>query len=235
MDAPRVALVTGGNRGIGRACAAALDAAGFAVAVTSRSGAVDGFATVHCDQTDPAQVDAAVAEVEQRLGPVAVLVANAGITRDGLTLTMSDEAFTSVVDANLVGTFRMVRRCAKGMLRARWGRIVLVGSVVGLTGGGGQVNYAASKAGLVGMARSIARELGSRSITANVVAPGFVDTDMTAELGEDRRAQILAQVPLARLASPEEIAGVVAFLASDAAAYITGAVIPVDGGLGMGH
>ena len=230
-----MALVTGGNRGIGLACARALADAGHTVAVTSRGADVDGFVTVRCDQTDPAQVDAAVAEVEERVGPVGVLVANAGITRDGLALTMSDESFGAVIDANLVGTFRMVRRCAKGMLRARWGRIVLVGSVVGLTGGGGQVNYAASKAGLVGMARSLARELGSRSITTNVVAPGFVDTDMTAELGEDRKAAILAQVPLARLASPEEVAGVVAFLASDAAAYITGAVIPVDGGLGMGH
>ena len=235
MDARRVALVTGGNRGIGLACATALADAGHAVAVTSRSDDVGGFTTVRCDQTDAAAVDAAVAEVEERLGPIGVVVANAGITRDGLALTMSDDAFTSVLDANLVGTFRVVRRCAKGMLRARWGRIVLIGSVVGLTGGGGQVNYAASKAGLVGMARSLARELGSRSITANVVAPGFVETDMTAALGDDRKAQILAQVPLARLASPAEVAGVVAFLASDAAAYITGAVVPVDGGLGMGH
>jgi 3-oxoacyl-[acyl-carrier protein] reductase len=231
----QVALVTGGNRGIGLACARALDAAGFQVAVTSRSSDVEGFATVRCDQTDPAQVDAAVGEVEERLGPIGVLVANAGATRDGLLLTMSDDAFTSVVDANLAGAFRFARRCAKGMVRAKAGRIVLVGSVVGLLGSGGQVNYAASKAGLVGMARSIARELGSRGITANVVAPGFVDTDMTAELPEERRAEILRQVPLGRLATPEEVAGVVAWLASDAAAYVTGAVIPVDGGLGMGH
>lgn len=233
--ARRVALVTGGNRGIGLACAQALANEGFAVAVTSRSADVDGFLTVRCDQTDPAQVDAAVTQVEERLGPVEVLVANAGITRDGLLLTMSDEAFTSVVDANLSGTFRLVRRCAKGMLRAKAGRVILVGSVVGLAGSGGQVNYAASKAGLVGLARSVARELGSRGITANVVAPGFVDTDMTAELPDDRKAAILQQIPLARFATTEEIAAVVAWLASDAAAYVTGAVIPVDGGLGMGH
>jgi NAD(P)-dependent dehydrogenase (short-subunit alcohol dehydrogenase family) len=231
----RVALVTGGNRGIGLACARALADAGFEVAVTSRSSDVEGFVTVRCDQTDPEQVEAAIKSVEEQLGPVEVLVANAGVTRDGLLLTMSDEAFESVVDANLTGTFRVVRRCAKGMLRKRFGRIILVGSVVGLIGSGGQVNYAATKAGLVGMARSIARELGSRGITANVVAPGFIDTDMTAELGEERVAAIRAQIPLGRLAQPEEVAGVVAWLASDAAAYITGAIIPVDGGLGMGH
>jgi 3-oxoacyl-[acyl-carrier protein] reductase len=231
----RVALVTGGNRGIGLACASALAEAGFSVAVTSRSAEVEGFTTVRCDQTDPASVDAAVAEVESELGPVGVLVANAGVTRDGLAMTMSDESFASVVDANLTGTFRVVRRCAKGMVRARWGRIVLLGSVVGLLGSGGQVNYAASKAGLIGMARSLAREFGSRNITANVVAPGFVDTDMTASLPEARRTEILAAVPLGRLATPEEVAGVVTWLASDASAYITGAVIPVDGGLGMGH
>jgi 3-oxoacyl-[acyl-carrier protein] reductase len=231
----RVALVTGGNRGIGLACARALAEAGFDVAVTSRSSDVEGFLTVRCDQTDPEQVEAAVKAVEEQLGPIEVLVANAGITRDGLLLTMRDDAFTSVIDANLTGTFRLVRRCAKGMLRLKRGRIVLVGSVVGLTGSGGQVNYAASKAGLVGIARSVARELGSRGITANVVAPGFIDTDMTAELGEDRKAEIVAQVPLGRLAAPEEVAAVVAFLASEPAGYITGAVIPVDGGLGMGH
>jgi 3-oxoacyl-[acyl-carrier protein] reductase len=235
MTTSRVALVTGGNRGIGLACAQALAAAGHQVAVTSRSSDVDGFTTVHCDQTDAAQVEAAIAEVEAQLGPVGILVANAGITRDGLALTMSDEAFADVLEANLLGTFRVVRRCAKGMLRAKWGRIVLVGSVVGLAGSGGQVNYAASKAGLVGMARSLARELGSRNITANVVAPGFVETDMTADLPDDRKAAILGQVPLARFASPDEVAGVVSFLASDAAAYVTGAVVPVDGGLGMGH
>jgi len=234
-DEGKVVLVTGGNRGIGLACARALADAGHRVAVTSRSGDVEGFLTVRCDQTDPEQVEAAVKAVEAELGPVEVLVANAGITKDGLLLTMSDESFTSVVDANLTGTFRLVRRCARGMLRLKRGRIILVGSVVGLTGGGGQVNYAASKAGLVGIARSVARELGSRGITANVVAPGFIDTDMTAELGEDRKAEIVAQVPLGRLAQPEEVAAVVTWLASDAASYVTGAVIPVDGGLGMGH
>jgi NAD(P)-dependent dehydrogenase (short-subunit alcohol dehydrogenase family) len=231
----RVALVTGGNRGIGLACAQALAADGFRVAVTSRSGDVDGFTTVRCDQTDPGQVDTAVAEVEERLGPVEVLVANAGITRDGLALTMSDDAFAAVVEANLLGTFRVVRRCAKPMLRARWGRIVLMGSVVALSGSGGQVNYAASKAGLVGVARALARELGSRSITTNVVAPGFIDTDMTANLPDDRKAAIVGQIPLGRLAAPAEVAAVVAFLASDAASYVNGAVIPVDGGMGMGH
>jgi 3-oxoacyl-[acyl-carrier protein] reductase len=231
----RVALVTGGNRGIGLACATALGAAGFRVAVTSRSGDVEGFTTVPCDQTDPEQVDAAVASVEERLGPVEVLVANAGTTRDGLLLTMSDDAFTSVVDANLTGTFRFVRRCAKGMVRGRFGRIILIGSVVGLGGSGGQVNYAASKAGLVGLARSVGRELGSRNVTANVVAPGFIDTDMTAALPDDRRAAVLAQIPLGRFAEPSEVAAAVVWLAGDGAAYVTGAVIPVDGGLGMGH
>ena len=231
----RVALVTGGNRGIGLACARALADAGFSVAVTSRSSDVEGFTTVRCDQTDPAQVEAAIASVEEQLGPVGVLVANAGVTRDGLALTMSDEAFAEVLDANLTGTFRVVRRCAKGMLRQKFGRIILVGSVVGLAGSGGQVNYAASKAGLVGMARSLARELGSRGITTNVVAPGFIDTDMTAELPDERKAEVLKSIPLGRFAAPEEVAAVVAWLAGDAAAYVTGAVIPVDGGLGMGH
>jgi 3-oxoacyl-[acyl-carrier protein] reductase len=202
----RVALVTGGNRGIGHACAAALAEAGFSVAVTSRSSEVDGFTTVRCDQTDPAQVDAAVAAVEEKLGPVEVLVANAGITRDGLALTMSDDNFADVLEANLIGTFRVVRRCAKPMLRAKWGRIVLIGSVVALSGSGGQVNYGASKAGLIGMARALARELGSRSITTNVVAPGFIATDMTADLSDERKAAILAQIPLGRLAAPEEVA-----------------------------
>ncbi len=232
----RSVLVTGGNRGIGLAIARSFAQAGDDVTITYRSGEPpEGLAGVRCDVTDSESVDVAFTEVEAAQGPVEVLVANAGVTRDGLVLTMTDESFEAVVDANLTGTFRVVRRCAKSMLRAKWGRIVLVGSVVGLTGSGGQVNYAASKAGLVGMARSLARELGSRSITANVVAPGFVATDMTSSLGDDRTALILGQVPLGRLAEPSEIAGVVAWLASDASSYITGAVIPVDGGLGMGH
>ena len=233
---PRTILITGGNRGIGRAIAEEFVAQGHRVAVTARSGdGPDGTLTVRADVTDGAALDAAFAEVEQQLGPVEVVVANAGITRDMLLLRMSDEDFDAVVDTNLGGAFRLVKRASKGMLRAKFGRIILISSVVGLFGGPGQVNYASSKAGLVGMARSITRELGSRNITANVVAPGFVETDMTAELPEKRQQEILGQVPLGRYASTDEIAGVVRFLASDAAGYITGAVVPVDGGLGMGH
>jgi 3-oxoacyl-(acyl-carrier-protein) reductase len=232
----RSVLVTGGNRGIGLAIAKELVAAGHRVTVTSRSGqAPDGLTAVRCDVTDAASVDAAFTQVEADQGPVEVLVANAGITDDTLLLRMSEDQFTGVLDANLTGSYRVAKRAASQMLRKRFGRIIFVSSVVGLSGGAGQVNYAASKAGLVGMARSIARELGSRNITANVVAPGFVDTDMTRELSETRRADIVKQVPLGRYASTPEIASVVAFLASDGAAYITGAVIPVDGGLGMGH
>lgn len=234
--AGRSVLVTGGNRGIGLAVARAFVADGHRVAVTSRDGtAPDGLFAVRCDVTDAAQVEPAFAAVEAAHGPVEVLVANAGITRDTLLLRMSDEDFTAVLDTNLTGAFRMARRATRGMLRARWGRLVFVSSVVGLLGSAGQANYAASKAGLVGLARSLARELGSRSITANVVAPGFVDTDMTRALGEDRRAEIVAQVPLGRYAQADEVAAAVRFLASDEAGYITGAVLPVDGGLGMGH
>ena len=232
----RSALVTGGNRGIGLAIAHALAEAGHAVTVTSRSGeAPEGLSAVACDVTSAEQVEAAFAAVEERQGPVEILVANAGITRDGLLLRMSEEDFAEVIDTNLVGAYRTAKRASKSMLRARWGRLVFVSSVVGLLGSAGQANYAASKAGLVGLARSLARELGSRSITANVVAPGFVDTDMTRALGEERRAQILGQVPLGRYASAAEVAAAVRFLCSDEAAYITGAVLPVDGGLGMGH
>ncbi|HEY1174934.1 MAG: 3-oxoacyl-[acyl-carrier-protein] reductase [Streptomycetaceae bacterium] len=232
----RSVLVTGGNRGIGLAIAQAFAAEGDKVAVTSRSGeAPEGLFGVRCDVTDPEQVEQAFKEVEAHQGAVEVLVANAGITKDTLLLRMSEDDFTSVIDTNLTGTFRVVKRASKGMLRARKGRIVLISSVVGLLGSPGQANYAASKAGLVGFARSLARELGSRNITTNVVAPGFVDTAMTDVLGEERKAQILAEVPLGRYASTEEVAAVVRFLASDAASYITGAVIPVDGGLGMGH
>lgn len=232
----RVVLVTGGSRGIGLACARRFAALGDNVAVTYNSTPPppDLFG-VKCDITDSAQVDAAFTAVEDRFGPVEILVSNAGITKDTLLLRMSEQDFTSVIDANLTAAYRVCKRAAQGMIRARTGRIVLVSSVVGLLGSAGQANYAASKAGLVGLARSLARELGSRSITINVVAPGPVETDMTAALGEDRLKELTAMVPLGRMASPEEIAGVVAFLAGPDAAYITGAVIPVDGGLGMGH
>lgn len=232
----RSVLVTGGNRGIGLATARAFAALGDQVAVTYRSGEPpEGLLGVKCDVTDTAQVDAAFGEIEDKHGPVEVLVANAGITRDGLLMRMSDEDFTDVLEANLTGAFRVTRRATKGMLRLKRGRIVFVSSVVGLAGSAGQANYAASKAGLVGFARSVARELGSRNITANVVAPGFVDTDMTAALDDARKAEIVAQVPLARYATPDEVAGVITFLAGESAGYITGAVVPVDGGLGMGH
>ena len=232
----RSVLVTGGNRGIGLAIARAFAEQGDKVAITHRgSGAPDGLPGVRCDVTDSEQVDAAFTEVENAHGPVEVLVANAGITDDTLLMRMSEEQFTRVVDTNLTGSFRVVKRATRNMLKARFGRIVFISSVVGLMGSPGQVNYAASKAGLVGMARSISRELGSRNITANVVAPGFVATDMTDALSEERRAEILKQIPLGRYATLDEVAGTVTFLASDAAAYITGAVIPVDGGIGMGH
>ena len=232
----RSVLVTGGNRGIGLAIARRFAADGDSVTVTSRSGdPVDGLAVVQCDVRNAASVDAAFTAVEADQGPVEVLVANAGVTRDQLVMRMSDEEFTSVLDTNLVGAFRCVRRASRGMIRLRRGRIVLISSVVGLYGSPGQTNYAASKAGLVGLARSLTRELGGRGITANVVAPGFVDTEMTAVLPEDRKAAYLAAIPAGRFAGPEEVAAVVRFLASPEAGYISGAVVPVDGGLGMGH
>ena len=233
---PRSVLVTGGNRGIGRAIAEAFIAQGDKVAVTTRNGgAPDGALDVRCDITDPDAVEAAFKQVEEAHGPVEVLVANAGITKDTLLLRMSEEDWSSVIDTNLTGTFRLAKRAAKGMLRLRRGRIILISSVVGLLGSPGQVNYAASKSGLVGMARSIARELGSRSITANVVAPGFIETDMTSVLPEDQQAAYRDQIPLGRMGTTAEIADAVTWLASDNAGYVTGAVIPVDGGLGMGH
>ena len=232
----RSVLVTGGNRGIGRAIAEAFLAQGDRVAVTTRSGgAPDGCLDVRCDITDPEAVEAAFAEVEAAHGPVEVLVANAGITADTLLVRMTEDDWSSVIDTNLTGSFRLAKRAVSKMMRARRGRIVFISSVVGLLGSGGQVNYAASKAGLVGMARSLARELGSRSITTNVVAPGFIETDMTAVLTDDQKAAIKTQVPLGRYATPAEVAAAVTWLASDGAAYVTGAVIPVDGGLGMGH
>ncbi len=232
----RTVLVTGGNRGIGFAIAEEFVSQGHRVAVTARSGeGPEGALTVRADVTDAASLDAAFSEVEAKLGPVEVVVANAGITRDTLLMRMSDEDFDSVVDTNLGGSFRVVKRASKGMLKARFGRIILVSSVVGLLGGAGQVNYSSSKAGLVGMARSITRELGSRGITANVVAPGFIETEMTAALPEAQQAEYRKSIPAGRFASPAEVAKVIAWLASDDAAYISGAVIPVDGGLGMGH
>jgi 3-oxoacyl-[acyl-carrier protein] reductase len=233
---PRSVLVTGGNRGIGRAIAEAYLATGDRVAVTTRSGgAPDGALDVRCDITDADAVDAAFKEIEEAHGPVEVLVANAGITADTLLLRMSDDDWSSVIDTNLTGSFRLAKRAAKGMLRLRRGRIVFISSVVGLLGSAGQVNYAASKAGLVGMARSLARELGSRSITANVVAPGFIETDMTAVLTDEQKNTIKTQVPLGRYGAVDEVADTVLWLTGRGAGYVTGAVIPVDGGLGMGH
>ncbi|MCW2537498.1 MAG: fabG [Modestobacter sp.] len=232
----RSVLVTGGNRGIGLAIARSFAEQGDSVAVTHRgSGAPEGLFGVRCDVTDTEAVDRAFTEVEEHQGPVEVLVSNAGITRDGLLLRMPEDAFTDVLDANLTAAYRVAKRAAPKMVRARFGRMVFISSVVGLSGAPGQVNYGASKAGLIGLARSLARELGSRSITANVVAPGYVHTDMTAELSDKRRQEILGHVPLGRYGEPEEIAEVVRFLAGDAGGYITGAVVPVDGGAGMGH
>jgi 3-oxoacyl-[acyl-carrier protein] reductase len=231
----RVVLITGGNRGLGLACAQAFAALGDQVAVTSRSGSVDGFLTVKCDVTSADEVDAAFAQVEEQLGAPEVVVANAGITRDGLSMKMTDEAFTSVVDANLTGAFRVARRAIPKMMRARTGRLIFMSSVAGLTGSAGQVNYASSKAGLVGLARSLARELAPRNITSNVVAPGPITTDMTGALPEATLETLVTTVPLGRAGTPEEVAAAVTFLASPEAAYITGAVLPVDGGLGMGH
>ncbi|RZS58869.1 3-oxoacyl-[acyl-carrier-protein] reductase [Microcella putealis] len=236
MGTERNVLVTGGNRGIGRAIAEEFLAAGHRVAVTARSGeGPAGALTVRADVTDAASLDAAFTAVEAEYGPVEVVVANAGITRDTLLLRMSEDDFTEVIDTNLTGAFRTVKRASKGMLKARFGRIILISSVVGLYGSAGQVNYSASKAALVGMARSLTRELGGRGITANVVAPGFIETDMTAALPDEQQAQYKASIPAGRFASPSEVARVVTWIAGDDAGYISGAVIPVDGGLGMGH
>jgi 3-oxoacyl-[acyl-carrier protein] reductase len=236
MTTDRVVLVTGGNRGIGRAIAERFVAQGYKVAVTARSGeGPDGTLTVRADVTDAAAVDAAFSEVEKELGPVEIVVANAGVTKDTLLLRMTEDDFDSVIATNLGGAFRVVKRASKGMLRAKWGRVILISSVVGLYGSAGQINYSSSKSGLVGFARSLTRELGGRGITANVVAPGFIETDMTAALPEDTQAEYKRNIPAGRFATPDEVAGAVAWLASDDAAYISGAVIPVDGGLGMGH
>ena len=231
-----IALVTGGNRGIGLAIATALESDGCDVVITYRSGSAPvGFKSVMMDVTSEESVDAAFSSIEEQWGIPEIIIANAGITKDTLVLRMSEEDFTSVIDTNLTGAFRVAKRASKGLLKLKRGRLIFIGSVVGGVGAAGQVNYSASKAGLVGMARSFARELGSRSITANVIAPGFVETDMTADLDEKRRGDIAGQVPLGRFCSAEEIADVVSFIASPKASYITGAIISVDGGLGMGH
>jgi 3-oxoacyl-[acyl-carrier protein] reductase len=236
VNPSRVVLVTGGSRGIGHGIAERLAKGGHRVAATYRSGEVpQGVEGVPCDVTDPGQVETAFAQVESALGNVEVLVANAGITRDTLLMRMSDEDWDQVIATNLTGAFRVARRATRPMIRARFGRIIFISSVVGQMGSAGQVNYAAAKSGLVGMARSLARELGSRGITSNVVAPGFIETDMTAELGDDLVKKYAEQIPLGRFGSVDDIAGTVEFLASEAASYITGALIAVDGGLGMGH
>jgi 3-oxoacyl-[acyl-carrier protein] reductase len=230
-----VVLVTGGARGIGLAVAQAFAARGDRVAVTYRKEPAPGLLSLRCDVTSSVEVDAAFADVEANFGPVEILVANAGVTNDRLLIQMSEDAFTSVLDTNLVGAYRVAKRATQKMIRARTGRIVLISSVVALSGSGGQTNYAASKAGLVGFARSLAREIGSRNITVNVVAPGFVETEMTAALPESRKNELLGEIPLQRLGRVDDVVGAVTWLASEAAAYVTGAVIPVDGGLGMGH
>lgn len=236
MSTDRVVLVTGGNRGIGRSIAERFVAEGYKVAVTARSGeGPEGTLTVRADVTDAAALDAAFTEVEKTLGAVEIVVANAGITKDTLLLRMTEDDFDSVIATNLGGAFRVVKRASKGMLRARWGRVILISSVVGLYGSAGQVNYAASKSALVGFARSLTRELGARGITANVVAPGFIETDLTATLSDELQAEYKRNIPAGRFATADEVAGVVTWIASDDAAYISGAVIPVDGGLGMGH
>jgi len=236
MSTDRTVLVTGGNRGIGRAIAEEFVSLGYRVAVTVRSGeGPAGTLSVKADVTDSESIDSAIAEVEEKLGPIEILVANAGITKDTLLMRMTDEEFEDVINTNLTGVFRVLKRATKGMIKARFGRVILIGSVVGLLGSAGQVNYSSAKSALVGMARSVTRELGARGITANVIAPGFIDTDMTAELPEEQQAEYKKRIPAGRFAAPSEVAKAVAWLASDDAAYISGAVIPVDGGLGMGH
>ena len=236
MNTPRTVLITGGNRGIGHAIATRFVADGHRVAVTARSGeGPAGALTVRADVTDGASLDAAISEVEAALGPIEVVVANAGITKDTLLMRMKDEEFEEVIQTNLVGVFKVVKRCVTSMIKAKHGRIILISSVVGLYGSPGQVNYASSKSALIGFARSVTRELGSRGITANVVAPGFIKTDMTTSLPEAQQEAYLASIPVGRFAEPEEVAAAVSWLASDEAAYVSGAVLPVDGGLGMGH